>query len=101
MSDIDHIIAVMQAAKEGKTIQSRNRERYHDDINAGWDDTTSPMWDWSAYDYRVKPAEPRRIWVNLYSSGVLSDRNWCSQSEAKHSAMISGTKQIEFVEVVK
>ena len=56
MNDIDHMIAVMQAAKEGKTIQIL----YHDDIDAGWIDTTRPLWDWRTCDYRVKPAEPRR-----------------------------------------
>ena len=99
MTDIDHMIAVLTAAKEGKAIQRRHRT--HRDIDGFWKDVRSLHWNWADFDYRVKPAEPRRIWVNLYSSGVLSDRNWCSQSEAEHSAMTSGTKQVEFVEVVK
>lgn len=99
MTDIDHMIAVMTAAKEGKAIQRRIRANR--DIDGFWNDADRQHWNWTDFDYRVKPAEPRRIWVNLYSSGVLSDRNWCSQSEAEHSALNVGTKQIEFVEVVK
>lgn len=51
-------IAVMQAAAEGKTIQTR----YHSST-ADWRDC-SPLWDWDAYDYRVKPREPREFWIN-------------------------------------
>ena len=56
MQTIDNMVAVMTAAKEGKTIQSR----YHDDINAGWVNTTSPLWNWAKFDYRVKPAEQHK-----------------------------------------
>ena len=98
MTDIAHMIAVMQAAKEGKEIQFRDRCNRGTDDN--WVDAPSPIWNWATFDYRVKP-EPRRVWVNQYPSGALADRNWRTQSEAEHAAMNSGTKQIEFVEVVK
>ena len=99
MNDIDHMLAVMQAAKEGKAIQSRHRP--HRDIDVCWRDAPKPSWNWATFDYRIKPAEPRRLWVNQCPSGVLSDKNWFSQSEAEHSALTVGAKQIEFVEVVK
>ena len=99
MKDIDHIIAVTTAFKQGKTVQSRHR--HHRDTDENWRDSPSPTWNWTEFDYRVKRAEPRRIWVNQHQSGVLSDRNWSSQSEAEHSVQTVGTKQIEFVEVVK
>ena len=103
MTDIDHMIAVMTAAKEGKTIQRQSRGCCHDyDINAGWYDTTSPIWNWATYDYRAKPAEPRRIWVNWYPT--LNCRSlvcYDSREEAASLARHDITEQIEFVEAVK
>ena len=100
MTDIDHMIAVMQAANEGKTIQIL----YHDDIDAGWIDTTRPLWDWRTCDYRVKPAEPRRVWRNWYPKL----ERWApvatcydSREVAKSFAADDTAEQIEFVEVVK
>ena len=54
MTDIDHMIAVMQAAKEGKAIQRRHRHLH--DIDVHWIDAPKPSWNWTAFDYRVKPA---------------------------------------------
>ena len=59
MNDINRMIAVMQAAKEGKAIQSRRSD--YCDIDENWKDTPEPIWNWDTYDYRVKPAELRRI----------------------------------------
>lgn len=46
---IEEKIAVMQAFKEGKEIESK--------INFGveWHDTATPSWDFSTFEYRVKP----------------------------------------------
>ena len=51
MTDIDHMIAVLQAAKEGKAIQIRHRHR--PDIDESWEAAPRPSWDWRAFDYRV------------------------------------------------
>lgn len=54
-------IAVMQAAADGKVIQT-------DFQRAGtWVDNPSPTWDWGVCDYRVKPREPKVIYVNEYA----------------------------------
>lgn len=55
----DEIIAVVQAHKEGKVIQSKLRRK-----ELEWYDT-APSWDFHNFDYRVKP-EPREWWVNKY-----------------------------------
>lgn len=80
----DEMIAVIQAAKDGKQIQCRDK------IHKQWCDSLSPVWDFHTYDCRVKP-EPRRVWVRFNAiGGVLA-------------AKTSGDKDgfIEFVEVVK
>ena len=78
MTDIDHMIAVMQAAKEGKAIQSRPRP------------------------HRVKPAEPRRVWLNWYPTmNCRALVCYDSREEAKSFARHEVSEQIEFVEVVK
>lgn len=62
MKTLQEKIAVMQAAADGKEIQFR---RYS---NLTWIDTV-PEWDWYTYDYRVKPREPKVIYVNEYTTG--------------------------------
>ena len=100
MNDIDHMIAVMQAAKEGKAIQSRYRPSQ--DIDVCWRDAPEPGWDWATYDYRIKPAEPRRVWLNLYpTKGCRSSICYDSREEAAKFACHEVSQQIEFAEVVK
>ena len=95
MQDIDYMIAVMQAAKEGKEIQRRHLHG----IDAPWIDTPKPSWNWSTFDYRVKPAEPRRIWVNMYDDR----RGFAHPSREQANARADNYRVecVEFVEVVK
>ena len=99
MNDIDHMIAVLQASKEGKTIQSRYRSHESSD----WIDVAgSNMWDWYIFDYRIKPAEPRRFWRNWYPDRRLwSSVCYDSREKAARSSCHKDSQQIEFVEVVK
>ena len=99
MTDIDHMIAVMQAAKEGKAIQRRHRHLH--DIDVHWIDAPKPSWNWTAFDYRVKPAEPRRIWVNDYPDGRESLARYETKEEAQANAGDDCIAQVEFVEVMK
>lgn len=95
MTDTDHMIAVMQAAKEGKTIQCKFRAQGKDH----WFDVAFPSWDWATFDYRIKPKEPRRIWVNMYDD----HRGFAYPSREQANAR-AGTYRaacVEFVEVVK
>ena len=50
----EEMIAVIQAHKEGKQIQYRRGE------NMQWLDCT-PQWDFVLFDYRIKPAEPKKV----------------------------------------
>ena len=99
MNDIDHMIAVMQAAKEGKAIQYRARGNRGTDEN--WGDAPSPIWNWATYDYRVKPAEPRRVWVNMYGSYSTVGYAFYSRQIADTHAGVERVECVEFVEVVK
>ena len=100
MKDIDHMIAVTQAAKEGKAIQSLHR--HYRGIDVCWKDTPKPSWNWALFDYRVKPAEPRRVWVNVYPT--MGGRSYVchdSREEAAKFACYEDSQQVEYVEVVK
>ena len=57
----DEIITVVQAAKDGKTIQYRNGII----TEGGWSETTVPLWDFNHLDFRVKP-EKKVMYVNVY-----------------------------------
>ena len=101
MTDIDHMIAVTTAFKQGKTVQSRRRH-HRPGIDARWRDAPEPSWNWSTYDYRVKPAELRRIWLNWYpTKKCRSSVCYDSREEAAKFACYEASQQIEFVEVVK
>ena len=100
MTDIDYMIAVMQAAKEGKAIQRRHRHLH--DIDVHWRDAPKSSWNWTSFDYRVKPAPPRRVWLNWYPTmNCRSLVCYDSREEAASLARHDITEQIEFVEVVK
>lgn len=61
MKTVTEIIAVMTAYKEGKKIQI-----WSDDMN-DWLDWTvydDPKWDWSRYDFRIKPEPKYRPYAN-------------------------------------
>ena len=98
MTDIDHMIAVMQAAKEGKAIQFRRHP--YSGIDVCWKDTPKPSWNWAMLDYRVKPTEPRRVWLNVREDVMPSVYTSRSQADL-HAARDGRTECVEFVEVVK
>ena len=97
MTDIDRMVAVMQAFKEGRAIQYRARGSK--DTDKIWDDAPNPRWDWSVFDYRVKPAPPRRIWVNMYCNRMGFAHASREQADANGGDV--STECVEFVEVVK
>lgn len=100
MNYIDRMVTVMQAFKEGKAIQRRHRNRSA--IEENWRDAPEPRWDWFEFDYRVKPAEPRRVWLNLYPTmNCRSAICYDSREEAAKFAYYEVSQQIEFVEVME
>ena len=60
----EEMIAVIQAHKDGKIIQSR------DYIEDNWIDC-DPIWDFNESMYRIKP-EPREWWMLLDTDEPLS-----------------------------
>lgn len=81
--DLGYMIAVMQAAKEGKKIESKRN--LLTDPSSKWSDCDNPWWDWVHNDYRVKdePAGPIRLiglkdkahpilsaWTDKHAAGV-------------------------------
>jgi len=63
----DQMIAVLQAAKEGKAIQMRAKVNR---LGGAWWDVADPFWDFHTCDYRVKP-EPRVFYAAINSAGTL------------------------------
>lgn len=56
MKTLDEMIAVMQAAKDGKAIEWRRGIG-----NSDWECST-PAWNWNVCDYRIKPEPKLRPW---------------------------------------
>ena len=98
MNDKDRMVAVMQAAKEGKAIQRLHRHRPDTDTDVYLEADPKPGWNWTSFDYRVKP-EPRRIWVNMYCNRMGFAH--ASREQADANAGDVSTECVEFVEVVK
>lgn len=64
---LDEQIAILQAAKEGKTIEWRVRLK-----GSCWQDYSSgtPRFDFTNYDYRIKH-EPHELWAAINHDGVI------------------------------
>ena len=60
---IDEMIAVLQAARDGKTIQDSMS-------NDAWYDNPDPTWNFGAIMYRVKP-EPHKTWLCVSGGSPL------------------------------
>lgn len=57
---INEMIAVLQAAHEGRTIQFKSK--WHDE----WVVCSDPKFNFGELDYRVGP-RPREFWINMYT----------------------------------
>lgn len=64
MKTIQEMIEVMQAFEEGKPIQFWSR------ASKDWEDCTVPIWNWAAYDYRIKPEEPKESKYRQYENVI-------------------------------
>ena len=45
-----------------------------------WHNDPCPDWDWVSNEWRIKPAEPKTIYVNEYRTG--SQVGWLTKAEA-------------------
>lgn len=50
---------VMLAFAEGKTIEVTSDEE-------NWGENDSPIWNWLTFNYRVKPAEPKKVIIEAW-----------------------------------
>ena len=91
--------AVMLAADAGAEIERAIAEFFDNT----WEHINVPEWNWSKYIYRVKPGEPRRIWVNIVSHPkreILCSAAYYKKEVAEENRQ-DGCITTEFVEVVK
>lgn len=91
MKTIEEMIEVMSAHKAGMVVQYRKPGSHWADCQLG------PAWNWAEFDYRIKPREPRRIWVNCRAGGITG-ATWETKRLAELVA--DGAETVEFVEVV-
>ena len=85
MKTLQEKIAVMQAAAEGKQIQSMIPDC------SNWVDTNNPSWDWSTFDYRVKPEQkPKTLRPYTFeeAKGLLGEK--VMSKDKNHIATITG-----------
>ncbi len=59
----EYMIDVMTRAKDGEQIEGTVRSNPE---GLGWIDDGYPTWNWSKYNYRIKPREPRVIYIAEY-----------------------------------
>jgi hypothetical protein len=78
---IDEMIAVLQAAKDGKPIQ------FADKCNPShWCNDSKPDWDFTSCNFRVKPPEPPECWLNIWLTDGSLGSSWLTEPEARHAA---------------
>lgn len=105
---IDEMIAVLQAAKEGKNIEFSHYSGRRDGENIGrscakspeWRRAFTPTWNFHKYEYRVKP-EPQRLWANECASGCMTFFDSKSEAEAWALKNPAVRAAVEYVEVIK
>jgi hypothetical protein len=85
------MIAVMQAAVDGKQIEWREALS-----RQGWRPATEPWWNWSEFEYRVKP-EPREWWIVSGKGGPWTFMTLC---DAKRFTISSDYEIIHVREVL-
>ena len=65
--DYDEMIAVLQAARDGKGIQARAKGDDYPWLKV----SGNPRWNFDAREYRPEP-EPLRLWVNVHPLGYIA-----------------------------
>lgn len=82
MSNIEEMIKVMKAYKNGETIERRIK-RYIKGCDDSWVTIPSPIWNWYDYDYRVKSKEK----IRPYKSSNEMIEDYCSRANINLSPM--------------
>lgn len=86
---------LVKALAEGNVIQEIGP------ISKLWIDVISPSFQGAPENYRIKPPEPSRLWVNTYVTGFLEAFKTKEAAEQEASKWDNVTKTaVEFVEVL-
>ena len=86
---IEEMIAVLQAAKEGKKIRFRNKGR------EDWYNIDNTVWNFEFCEYEAVK-EPRHFWINIYPNG---DR--IAYPTKENADLQASTDRLECIEVVE
>lgn len=84
MKTTEEMMAVMTAYKEGKIIESKY---VHEHNTVTWAAAPMPCWDWSNYDYRVKPEPKYRPY---------KDAEECFADVKKHGGWAKGINEVGY-----
>ena len=88
MNTIDEIIEITTAFRNGNIVQVSLRD--------GWKDSINPAWQFTAYDYRVKP-EPMVFYVNIYPER----KNDCIHQSKEEALKWVGRDCVRTIKVVE
>ncbi len=93
-------IEVMQAFLRGQEIQVMSLEGLSD---AEWHNHPAPVWSWGICDYRIKPREPRVIWVNEYygQDDVVHDNEESAIRGAARNSYAPKRTAVKYIEVIE
>lgn len=90
----DEMIAMITAAKEGKTIQLKYKERGND-----WVDVKAPVFNFEGFHYRVKK-EPQVVYMVVYNNGAFVDTYGSKHFAEVRASMDPRFKVKKFIEVI-
>lgn len=90
MAKLDEMIAVMQAAANGKVIETSYKDA------GNWTQVNNPFWNWTDFDYRVKRVA--RVFYIVFNHSGNPVGPYCNESHAKDYATNIGGTYAKFVE---
>lgn len=63
----DEMIAVIQAHKDGKTIEYQNPDT---DATDDWNRANTPIFNFARYDYRIAPNQKKQVKLLAWFTGI-------------------------------
>lgn len=92
MKTTKQMIEVMQAYVDGREVESRSNKG-----PSVWGKTYDPIWNWNAFDYRVKKRKLYAIYDNNHT--WVDTRSSAEAAERELEGIVDGY-YIEFEEVI-
>jgi hypothetical protein len=90
MATLDEMIAVMQAAADGKVIEASRKAA------GNWIQVNNLLWNWTDFDYRVKRVA--RVFYIVFNHSGDPVGPYCNESHAKAYATNIDSTYAKFVE---